>query len=361
MHPSIHNLSMNFIHLIACISSNCVHNHTPTHTHTHATYSTHCTLHCKWTNGQKLERVPNRFFSFLNPLAVEIWLSIIVAYVLVSFTIWIVARFSPLEWQLANTTACLSVSTSHDHHTHGGVSDYSHDFHDDNPMDASPHKYYGRTGHRMNAKYLHDVDRHHTSGDDNSQIPLLAERPHRTDHDCSHHSFDTMYNSHRSKQQRLDGGHQHHHHVHDDGHGHSHSHNHQHHAHQLEQPHQHHHHHHSSHNQSLHAVDNDQSMRSDDSDVEHDCDDGCGENELLCSENDFTLKNSFWYPVSTLIQNSDLNPKVYFAFSDNYSFHCVRVCASVHMQCNFFCSFFFLFVFLFLSVRIWLRKEVIID
>ena len=37
-------------------------------------------------------------FSFMNPLALEIWLYIFIAYVLVSITIWIVARFSPYEW-----------------------------------------------------------------------------------------------------------------------------------------------------------------------------------------------------------------------------------------------------------------------
>ena len=39
-----------------------------------------------------------QLFSFMNPLALEIWLYILFAYVLVSMTIWIVARFSPYEW-----------------------------------------------------------------------------------------------------------------------------------------------------------------------------------------------------------------------------------------------------------------------
>ncbi|XP_061929611.1 glutamate receptor ionotropic, kainate 1 isoform X1 [Apis cerana] len=43
-------------------------------------------------------RTPSRLFSFMNPLAVEIWLSMLGAYVMVSLTIWIVARFSPYEW-----------------------------------------------------------------------------------------------------------------------------------------------------------------------------------------------------------------------------------------------------------------------
>ena len=36
--------------------------------------------------------------SFMNPLAVDIWMYILLAYILVSITIWIVARFSPYEW-----------------------------------------------------------------------------------------------------------------------------------------------------------------------------------------------------------------------------------------------------------------------
>nr|XP_037875953.1 glutamate receptor ionotropic, kainate 2 isoform X2 [Bombyx mori] len=41
---------------------------------------------------------PTRLFSFLNPLAIEIWLYVLAAYVLVSFTLFVMARFSPYEW-----------------------------------------------------------------------------------------------------------------------------------------------------------------------------------------------------------------------------------------------------------------------
>ncbi|KAG4076062.1 hypothetical protein HA402_010857, partial [Bradysia odoriphaga] len=41
---------------------------------------------------------PTRLFSFLNPLAVEIWLYVLAAYLLVSFTLFVMARFSPYEW-----------------------------------------------------------------------------------------------------------------------------------------------------------------------------------------------------------------------------------------------------------------------
>ncbi|XP_075215419.1 glutamate receptor ionotropic, kainate 2 [Lycorma delicatula] len=49
-------------------------------------------------NPKASESMPNRLFSFLNPLAIEIWLYMAAAYVVVSLTIWIVARFSPYEW-----------------------------------------------------------------------------------------------------------------------------------------------------------------------------------------------------------------------------------------------------------------------
>ncbi|XP_067675457.1 glutamate receptor ionotropic, kainate 2-like isoform X1 [Haliotis asinina] len=53
-----------------------------------------------------LFKVPKRekpgLFSFLNPLAIEIWLYVIGAYFIVSFTIFILARFSPYEWYNAH-------------------------------------------------------------------------------------------------------------------------------------------------------------------------------------------------------------------------------------------------------------------
>lgn len=42
---------------------------------------------------------PTRLFSFMNPLAVDIWLYVFFAYALVSITMYIVARFSPYEWE----------------------------------------------------------------------------------------------------------------------------------------------------------------------------------------------------------------------------------------------------------------------
>jgi len=37
-------------------------------------------------------------FSFLSPLGFEIWISMLVAYLLVSFALFVIARFTPYEW-----------------------------------------------------------------------------------------------------------------------------------------------------------------------------------------------------------------------------------------------------------------------
>ncbi|XP_050742879.1 glutamate receptor ionotropic, kainate 2 isoform X3 [Drosophila biarmipes] len=44
------------------------------------------------------DRAQTKFFSFLSPLAFEIWFYIAFGYIFVSICIWIVARLSPIEW-----------------------------------------------------------------------------------------------------------------------------------------------------------------------------------------------------------------------------------------------------------------------
>ena len=43
--------------------------------------------------------MPARLFSFMSPLDVDSWLYVLAAYIIVSLTMFIVARFSPYEWQ----------------------------------------------------------------------------------------------------------------------------------------------------------------------------------------------------------------------------------------------------------------------
>ncbi|KAG1670699.1 Glutamate receptor ionotropic, kainate 1 [Nymphon striatum] len=48
----------------------------------------------------------SRLFTFMSPLAIDIWLYVLAAYVLVSMTMFVVARFSPYEWK--NPHPCIS-------------------------------------------------------------------------------------------------------------------------------------------------------------------------------------------------------------------------------------------------------------
>ncbi|XP_037956641.1 glutamate receptor ionotropic, kainate 2 isoform X2 [Teleopsis dalmanni] len=57
---------------------------------------------------KKSDRAQTRFFSFMNPLAVDIWFYIAFGYILVSLTIWIVARFSPIEWQSSKPSCSMA-------------------------------------------------------------------------------------------------------------------------------------------------------------------------------------------------------------------------------------------------------------
>lgn len=57
---------------------------------------------------------PTKLFSFMNPLAFEIWLYVLAAYFLVSFTIYTVAKFSPIEQQPKyRENICVNSETAH--------------------------------------------------------------------------------------------------------------------------------------------------------------------------------------------------------------------------------------------------------
>lgn len=84
---------------------------------------------------------PTRLFSFMNPLAVEIWLFLLLAYVLVSLSMWVVARFTPYEWH-DNVNG--SGATNRCHHCHhylsgsiGGINQIMQHQHNPDVMMAS--------------------------------------------------------------------------------------------------------------------------------------------------------------------------------------------------------------------------------
>lgn len=52
--------------------------------------------------------MPTRLFSFMSPLAFDIWIYVLLAYIVVSSTLFLVARFSPYEW--TNPHPCVTDS-----------------------------------------------------------------------------------------------------------------------------------------------------------------------------------------------------------------------------------------------------------
>ena len=48
------------------------------------------------------EKTNPRLFSFLSPLSFEIWFYMLAAYLVVSFILFVVARFTPYEWHNAH-------------------------------------------------------------------------------------------------------------------------------------------------------------------------------------------------------------------------------------------------------------------
>lgn len=314
----------------------------------------------------------------MNPLAREIWIYIILAYGLVSITMWIVARFSPIEWRITRPPMCdnyfadrmrrkrakcdcqldksqkadahatdechanqetdvqrkcndsrtssscnstsTSTTTSDDDDFDGDDDEVNVDCgavgvsggcdgangigadsnaiggaHEQRRSNAAKHKLSKRFRSTKDmAKLLmgDDAKPDHTqpndSGDSldcNETTTMLAHGD--CDHDCCeagrHTEHDRAHCAADDRDRRR---------THADA---SHT------------------------NDCGHQLHFSQSMRdhhSFDSYVDtHICDyidcDGFQETELLCSENDFTLTNSFWFSIGTLMQQgSDLNPKV---------------------------------------------------
>ncbi|XP_046667621.1 LOW QUALITY PROTEIN: glutamate receptor ionotropic, kainate 2-like [Homalodisca vitripennis] len=237
---------------------------------------------------------PTRLFSFMNPLAVEIWLYVLAAYLLVSFTLFVMARFSPYEWN--NPHPCLAESDV-----------VENQFSVSNSFWFITGTFL-RQGSGLNPKASESMPNRLFS----FMNPLAVEiwfymlgayvlvsltiwvvarfSPYEW---CPPPPCGCQYEDHE--------------HDHDHGHSHGHSHNHAHgygydhvhdHDHELDHDHDHHHgHDHDHDHEHVHIHDNDDDPYSRIA-------------SLLVVENDFTLANSFWFAIGTLMQQgSDLNPK----------------------------------------------------
>lgn len=59
---------------------------------------------------KKPEKQKPGVFSFMDPLAYDIWACIVISYLAVSFVLFLVSRFSPYEWQMDDSKDCPDTS-----------------------------------------------------------------------------------------------------------------------------------------------------------------------------------------------------------------------------------------------------------
>lgn len=104
-------------------------------------------------------RTPTRLFAFLTPLAIEIWIYMAGAYILVSITMWIAARFSSKEWkELEPCDECLHdgyVNLQGTNCDHLSDETEEHNFKDDINIGQIKFPYDLNTGH-ANAEICHE-------------------------------------------------------------------------------------------------------------------------------------------------------------------------------------------------------------
>lgn len=212
---------------------------------------------------KKYEKVQDQYFSFMNPLAVEIWLYIAVAYILVSITMWIVARFSPFEWQIRNASeeSWMNTRTDCDHELNVAYSpmhqcnQHQHNQNNDiDSIDDAIHEesdvVYERRPNRESMESINVSDINRVDDGDPNYPDLFSG------------TKECLNTPHRHGGQNLNGN-----------------------------------------------------------CLEHEMNE-IVENELQSVENDFTLRNSFWFAIGTLMQQgSDLNPKVFFPQSE----FCIKI------------------------------------
>lgn len=221
----------------------------------------------------------NRWFSFMNPLAVEIWLWIGFAYVFVSVTFWFVARVSPFEWQLSTVEpSCNNVDYLHSHaephngtvcaHEHAKKNKASNYQSEADVMDADYNSFCEHHEEQNNFHTKDNLERYFKNINNIDEInQVLLDMEHRQ-----------YYIEQQEKQKKFEllnnncnnYGHQYERH-----------------SHQFEN---------NDNTDLLKLIEN----------RLHD-----PTTELLTYRNDFTLKNSFWFTIQSLMNQGSLNPKVY--------------------------------------------------
>lgn len=276
----------------------------------------------------------------MNPLASEIWIYILLAYGLVSITLWIVARFSPIEWKITRPPTCDNYFADQIRRKRLQLECKC-----DGDDDDDDNKKQNTEEINVNTKYHLNEDAETCSNDDDYAENVIASHRHRKNivkhkmnkrfypskdnakHLICNEEDDCYFPRYIDNDESIDCNDTtlmltHVDHKHDD------------HAMQtdlnsticIDNNHK------KSNKNVINSCDmngcihkvqlshDTNEYNSFDSYFDtHNCDyvdcDGFQETELLCTENNFTLTNSFWFSIGTLMQQgSDLNPKVFFLF-----------------------------------------------
>mgnify|MGYP001405359285 CR=1 FL=1 len=64
------------------------------------------------------DKVPPTLFAFLDPFSGSLWISIALAYVMVSIMMFVVSRFTPMEWVMDDACDIYVSSDNKDHYFH---------------------------------------------------------------------------------------------------------------------------------------------------------------------------------------------------------------------------------------------------
>lgn len=261
----------------------------------------------------------------MTPLANEIWICILLAYVLVSITLWVVARFSPIEWELTKPPACDNdlvndgmrrrrkqiakcdcndaddneSNTTEQHVNNNNASACSRISCSSSSRSSSTWNGTENDDQSAEEMRLLKYDDETASGTDDDIILFERSGGGRSltnGNAANNNKYDAkcmMTHCHGTKVDKRPS--------------------------------------HRAIALANHDSDDDDACteefcefhgncREIGIDELHNCDyvdcDGLQETQLLCSQNDFTLKNSFWFTIGTLMQTSDLNPKVFIENSN---------------------------------------------
>jgi hypothetical protein len=238
----------------------------------------------------------------MRPLAIDIWVCMALAYLFVSIVMWFVARVSPFEWQLS--TICnqhCDVCNSCNH-----VDDAIFDCKCEQDVDTSDceHEHSCSHNHEDHSGHGHSHEHPRSSRHQQQQPNIIQEQINFDLKESFDRYFKNIDNIEEINNILMDLEHR---------------------QHYIEQQRQ------QKRNllnktnctddedKEIDEYDENEDLLKSGNLVEEEFDEMDLDNEeevdyeLVSYENDFTIKNCFWWAIGTLIQTSDLNPKVFLS------------------------------------------------